>query len=111
MSDTCELRDATCKPCRGGVPPLRGEPLRELVRRLGNGWDVIEDHHLHRTFLFPDFRQALAFTNTIGNIAEKQGHHPDIALSWGEVGVTICTHKINGLSESDFILAAKIGAA
>lgn len=78
-----------------------------LLARLDDGWDVVETHHLERTFEFPDFAEALAFTNAIGEIAEEQGHHPDIHLAWGRVGVEIWTHKIDGLTESDFVLAAK----
>jgi 4a-hydroxytetrahydrobiopterin dehydratase len=102
-----ELASKTCVPCRGGVPPLAGEELRKLESQL-EGWSVINEHHLERNFKFPDFRTALVFTNRVGALAEEQGHHPDICLSWGKVAVTIWTHKINGLTESDFILAAKI---
>lgn len=102
-----ELANRTCVPCRGGVPPLAGAELEELSRQVP-GWDVVNEHHLRRTFRFGDFRQALDFVNRIGELAEEQGHHPDIALGWGRVEVTIHTHKIDGLTESDFILAAKI---
>jgi len=102
-----ELASKTCVPCRGGVPPLHGEELTKLEAQLQD-WNVVNEHHLERTFKFPDFRTALSFTNRVGELAEEQGHHPDILLSWGKVGVTIWTHKINGLTESDFILAAKI---
>jgi 4a-hydroxytetrahydrobiopterin dehydratase len=102
-----ELASKTCVPCRGGVPPLQGEELTKLAAQL-DGWDVVNEHHLERTFKFPDFRAALSFTNRVGELAEEQGHHPDIYLSWGKVAVTTWTHKIDGLTESDFILAAKI---
>ncbi len=102
-----ELASKTCVPCRGGVPPLQGEELKALESQL-DGWSVVNEHHLERNFKFPDFRTALSFTNRVGELAEEQGHHPDICLSWGKVAVTIWTHKINGLTESDFILAAKI---
>jgi 4a-hydroxytetrahydrobiopterin dehydratase len=105
------LAAETCVPCRGGVPPLRGEELSAVARELGNGWRVIEQHHLEKEFAFPDFAQALAFTNRIGAIAEAQGHHPNIYLAWGKVRVTIWTHKIDGLTRSDFVLAAKIDQA
>jgi 4a-hydroxytetrahydrobiopterin dehydratase len=104
------LAGETCLPCRGGVPPLAGEELDALARELGGGWRVAGGHHLEKEFRFPDFAAALAFTNRIGAVAEEQGHHPDIALSWGKVGVTIWTHKIDGLTRSDFVLAAKIDA-
>ena len=102
------LADKECIPCKGGVPPLAGEPLRKLEGELGGGWRVINQHHLQKEFKFKDFREALAFTNKVGALAEQQGHHPDIALAWGKVGITIWTHKIDGLTESDFVLAAKI---
>jgi 4a-hydroxytetrahydrobiopterin dehydratase len=89
------------------VPPLEGEELLRLSAQLPD-WKVIEKHHIRKTFLFPDFRKALDFVNRVGEVAEEQGHHPDLALSWGKVDVEIYTHKINGLTESDFILAAKI---
>ena len=101
------LADKKCVPCRGGVPPLAGEELRRLSDQLPD-WKVVEQHHLQKTFLFPDFRTALDFVNQIGELAEEQGHHPDLGLSWGQVDVKIFTHKIRGLTESDFILAAKI---
>jgi 4a-hydroxytetrahydrobiopterin dehydratase len=102
-----ELASRSCVPCRGGVPPLRGEAIAKLTAELP-GWNVAGEHHLERTFVFPDFKTALAFVNRIGELAEREGHHPDLSLSWGQVGVEIFTHKINGLTESDFILAAKI---
>jgi 4a-hydroxytetrahydrobiopterin dehydratase len=96
-----------CVPCRGGVPPLKGEELQKLLG-LVNGWHVVAEHHLSKTYLFSDFRTALDFVNRVGAIAEEQGHHPDLYLAWGKVEVKIWTHKIDGLTESDFILAAKI---
>ena len=104
-----ELAAKTCVPCRGGVPPLKGVELEGLERQVP-GWNVVEEHHLEKTFRFPDFRSALEFVNRMGNLAEEQGHHPDIFLAWGKAGVKIWTHKIDGLTESDFILAAKIDA-
>ena len=102
-----ELANKTCVPCRGGVPPLAGKELEALAKEVPQ-WKVVDGHHIVRAFAFPDFRQALAFVNKVGAIAEEQGHHPDIFLSWGKAEVTTWTHKINGLTESDFILAAKI---
>jgi len=102
------LANEKCIPCRGGVAPLAGEELAALARELGNGWRVVDGHHLEKEYPFPDFAQALAFTNRVGALAEEQGHHPDIHLAWGKVRITIWTHKIGGLSRSDFVLAAKI---
>ena len=101
-----ELAIKECTPCRGEVPPLKGEELTELLDKLGEGWRVVDEHHLDKEYRFKDFRTALAFTNRVGELAEAQGHHPDIHLSWGKVGLVIWTHKINGLTESDFIFAA-----
>ena len=103
-----ELSTKHCVPCRGGVPPLAGQELEDLQRRLGGGWSVVNEHHLQKAFAFPDFQTALEFTNRVGEVAEREGHHPDIRLSWGRVEVEIFTHKIDGLTESDFVLAAHI---
>ncbi len=104
MSD---LASKTCVPCRGGTPPLKGEELDDLRRQVPE-WEVVEEHHLRRRFRFKNFREALGFVNRVGELAEEQGHHPDVSFGWGYAEVTIFTHKINGLTESDFILAAKI---
>ncbi|MGH9533253.1 MAG: 4a-hydroxytetrahydrobiopterin dehydratase [Terriglobales bacterium] len=105
-----QLAEKSCVPCRGGVPPLSGVELERLRQQLPS-WTVVQGHHLQRDYKFPDFVTALAFVNQIGAIAEKEGHHPDIELGWGRVGVRTFTHKIDGLTESDFILAAKIEEA
>ncbi len=96
-----------CVPCKGGVPPLKGEELEQLKEQV-DGWNVIEEHHIFKTYKFPDFVKALAFVNKVGDIVEEQGHHPDIFLTWGKASIKTWTHKIDGLTESDFILAAKI---
>lgn len=103
-----ELSDQSCEPCRGGIPPLGSAAIAELLAQLGTNWQVIAEHHLQKEFTFPDFKSALTFTNQVGALAEEQGHHPDLHLSWGKVEITIWTHKIDGLHQSDFILAAKI---
>jgi 4a-hydroxytetrahydrobiopterin dehydratase len=102
-----QLADKQCVPCRGGVPPLKGKELASIERNVPN-WTVASEHHLRREFRFPDFKQALDFVNRVGALAEEQGHHPDIQLAWGKAEITLWTHKIDGLSESDFIMAAKI---
>ena len=104
MSDLAKKK---CIPCKGEIPPLKGQELTEVLNKLGTGWRVVDEHHLEKEYRFKDFRTALAFTNRIGELAESQGHHPDIHLSWGKVKLTIWTHRIDGLTESDFILAAK----
>jgi 4a-hydroxytetrahydrobiopterin dehydratase len=108
MQTHLDLAAKDCQPCKGGVPPLKGQTLIDLTAQLGHSWAVISEHHLEKTFAFKDFAGALAFTNQVGDIAEAEGHHPDIYLAWGKVQIKIWTHKIDGLTESDFILAAKI---
>lgn len=102
-----ELSSKQCVPCRGGVPPLTAEEIQPLLAQL-TGWEVVLQHHLKKNYSFSNFAEALAFVNRVGEVAEEQGHHPDICFGWGKVEVTIWTHKIDGLTESDFILAAKI---
>ena len=108
--DMSELAKKECVPCKGGIPPLKGEGLKKLQKQLGASWKVIEEHHLEKEFKFKKFREALDFTNQIGELAEEQNHHPDIYLAWGKVRITLWTHKIDGLTESDFVMAAKIEA-
>ena len=106
MMDVCELASKACVPCRGGVLPLTEVERAPLLAQL-TGWQVVAGHHLAKVYPFADFVTALAFVNRVGRIAEDNGHHPDLHLSWGKVGMEIWTHKIDGLTESDFILAAK----
>ncbi|MBI4816070.1 MAG: 4a-hydroxytetrahydrobiopterin dehydratase [Deltaproteobacteria bacterium] len=105
------LAEKDCVPCRGGVPPLSDGEVSRLLGELGGGWQVVEGHHLGKTFTFSDFKSALAFVNRIGELAEQQGHHPDLELGWGRVRIEIFTHAIGGLTESDFVLAAKCDQA
>ena len=104
MSD---LAKKTCIPCKGGVPPLKGDKLDDLMEKLKNDWKIIKEHHLEKEYSFKNFKEALDFTIKVGELAENQGHHPDVFLAWGKVKLTIWTHKIDGLTESDFIFAAK----
>ena len=101
------LAEKHCVPCRGGVPPLKGAQLAPYVQQVPE-WNVVEEHHLAKNFRFPDFKTALDFVNRVGAVAEQEGHHPDLCLAWGKVDVQIFTHKIQGLTESDFVLAAKV---
>lgn len=101
------LAQKDCVPCRGGVPPLKGKDVEKLLKELGGGWQAKNEHHLEKEYKFKNFVQALDFTNKIGAIAEQQGHHPDIYLAWGKVRLTVWTHAVDGLTESDFVLAAK----
>ena len=102
-----QLAEKRCIPCRGGVPPLTADQIAPLLDQL-QGWEVVEAHHLRKLVRFPDFAEALAFVNQVGEVAEAEDHHPDIYLAWGKAEITLWTHKINGLTESDFVLAAKI---
>ena len=104
------LADRQCVPCKGGVSPLTGDAIVPLLSQL-EGWSVVEDHHLEKQYKLKNFVEALDLVNHIGAIAEAQNHHPDLFLAWGRVGVKIWTHKINGLTESDFIFAAKCDVA
>ena len=102
-----ELAENECVPCRGGVPPLKGDELRQLYEKLGSGWTIVDEHHLEKEYRFKNFREALDFTNRVGEVAEEQAHHPDLHLAWGKVKVQVWTHKIDGLTWSDFVFAAK----
>ncbi len=102
------LAQKECQPCKGGATPLKGSALRQLLAELGHGWHAVDEHHLEKSYTFKDFCQALAFTNQVGELAESTNHHPDIFLAWGKVKITLWTHKIDGLSESDFVMAARI---
>ena len=104
------LEQKSCSPCRGGTAPLTVEQIAPYLEQVAN-WEVDDGRKIMRGFPFKDFATALAFTNVVGALAEKEGHHPDIHLAWGRVSIEIWTHKIDGLTESDFILAAKIDAA
>ena len=102
-----DLASQNCVPCRGGVTPLKGVDLQRIQQQVPT-WTAVNEHHITRAFTFPDFKQALDFVNRVGEIAEAQGHHPDILLTWGKAEITLWTHKIDGLTQSDFIMAAKI---
>ncbi len=101
------LADNQCVPCRGGVPPVEPSKAKELLVQLEQGWAFNTQGHLEREYSFKNFAEALGFVNKVGAIAEDQGHHPDLFLAWGKCKVEIWTHKIQGLTESDFFFAAK----
>ena len=101
------LSDMECVPCKGGVPPLSDEESDAFLSQIHHDWEVVENHHLTRTWQFPDFSSALEFINKLGEICEQQNHHADFELGWGRVVSVIYTHKIDALTESDFVLAAK----
>jgi 4a-hydroxytetrahydrobiopterin dehydratase len=102
-----DLAERECVPCRGGVPPLKGDQINEFSSQL-DGWQTVNEHHLQKSYIFKDFGETLEFVNRVGALAEAQGHHPDICFGWGKADISIWTHKIDGLTESDFVLAAKI---
>ena len=102
-----KLNSKKCTACRVGARKLKANEIIAYSKEVDKDWKVIKNHHIERKFNFKDFKSALNFTNKIGNLCEREGHHADIHLSWGRVKVIIYTHKINGLHENDFILAAK----
>ena len=102
-----DLASRECVPCRGGVPPMRGAQIDDYAGQLEK-WEVVNEHHLRKIYQFKNFRETLDFVVRVGELAEEQGHHPDVCFGWGKADITIWTHKIDGLTESDFVLAAKI---
>lgn len=102
-----ELSRRECVPCKGNVPPLKGNAIGALLEELGGSWHVVDEHHLENEFRFKNFREALEFANRVGELAERVNHHPDLHIGWGRVKVTVFTHKIDGLTETDFVFAAK----
>ena len=107
-AETVSLDEKTCIPCQGGIPPLTTDEIKPFMEQIDKNWNLIADHHIERVFTFDDFQTALDFVNAAGEICEAEDHHADFELSWGRAKVMIWTHKIDGLHESDFILAAKI---
>ena len=101
------LTKKRCVPCEGGVPPIKGKELKRYLKEVKD-WKAVKQHHLEKEFKFKNFLEALEFVNKVGAIAEKEGHHPNIYFTWGKAKINLWTHAINGLSENDFILAAKI---
>lgn len=102
------LSEKTCIPCRGGIPPLALDEAETLLAQAPD-WRLLENGtRLERQFRFKDFATALAFVNRVGELAEREGHHPDLSFGWGYANVLLYTHKIKGLHENDFIMAAKI---
>ena len=106
-----ELAAKTCVPCLGGVPPLKGKALEDLLGKLGGGWTLVDEHHLEKTYVFKTFKDNIAFLNRLAAVAETEGHHPEMLVGFRTLTMRIWTHKIDGLTESDFILAAKADAA
>lgn len=102
-----ELARRKCTPCRDGMPSLPDDEARRLLEQLG-GWTIAPGPRLAKTWKLADFAAALAFVNRIGAVAEDADHHPDVALAWGRVGVELWTHAAGGLTENDFIVAARI---
>ena len=102
------LHEKKCIPCQGGIPPLTLQEIKPYMDQIHSDWILIADHHIERVFSFDDFKNALDFVNEAGEICEQENHHADFELSWGRVKIMIWTHKIDGLNEADFILAAKI---
>jgi 4a-hydroxytetrahydrobiopterin dehydratase len=108
--ESCSLVNKACVPCQGGVPPLEDSVVQDLLIKVGGNWHINEQGHLAKTYEFSNFMKPMEFANKIAELAEQEGHHPDLTISWGTCIIEVWTHKINGLTESDFILAAKIEA-
>jgi len=111
MNAETPLAERACVPCRGGTPPLAADDADRLLRQLRGEWRINEFGHLAVRYGFANFVQAMEFANKVAEIAESEQHHPDITVRWGACEVEIWTHKIDGLTESDFVLAAKIERA
>lgn len=105
---TTDLANRECKPCKGGVPPLSESEMAGLARQLDPAWNIVDNHHLERTFAFDTYQEAVSFTNRVAGLAQVENHHPDILLAYGKVTVSVWTHKIDGLTLSDFVFAAKV---
>ncbi len=102
-----DLSDQHCTPCKGGIPPMNAEEIQKHIQCLP-GWNVINNHHLEKTFRFKKYNQTMQFVNSVAQIAESENHHPEMHVSYGKVQIEIFTHAVGGLSQNDFILAAKI---
>ena len=102
------LLNKKCVPCEGGVPSMGPEEIKNYLSQLKEGWEVLEDHKIMKLFKFKDFKETIEFVNEVADIAEKEQHHPDIEIHYNRVNIILWTHAIRGLSENDFILAAKI---
>jgi 4a-hydroxytetrahydrobiopterin dehydratase len=102
------LAEKECAECKGQTEPLPAAELARLGREIGTEWKLVRNHQLEREYKFKDFREALTFTNRVGELAESVGHHPDIYLAWGMVKLTLWTHSVDGLTEADFVFAAKV---
>ena len=103
-----ELTKKKCKPCEGGVPPLKPDEINDFLNQLNTTWEVKEQKQIEKAFKFKNFKEALDFANKVGEIAEDEQHHPDIHVYYGKVIIDLATHAIGGLSENDFIVAAKV---
>jgi 4a-hydroxytetrahydrobiopterin dehydratase len=103
-----KLTEKKCVPCEGGMPPFDKKKIAQYVKQLSTGWKVIEDKRLQKEFKFKSFPATMAFVNKIALIAQEEGHHPDMEVHYSKLLVEFSTHAIGGLSENDFIMAAKI---
>ena len=102
------LTDKKCVPCEGGVQPFTAAQINDYLTQLKTEWEVVAFHKIKKQFKFKDFKEAMVFVNKVAEIAENEGHHPDITINYNRVTIELSTHSIGGLSENDFILAAKI---
>jgi len=103
-----DLTSKKCVPCEGGTPPLAEDKINEFLSQVDSAWVVFENKKIKRKLKFKDFVEAMAFVNKVADLAEEEGHHPDIHIYWNKVNLDLWTHAIGGLSDNDFIIAAKI---
>jgi len=103
-----DLSDKKCKPCEGGVPPLNPQEISEYKKKISAGWTVEENHKIGKVFLFVNYKHTMDFVNKVASLAEEEGHHPVMHVYYSRIEIELWTHAINGLSENDFIMAAKI---
>jgi 4a-hydroxytetrahydrobiopterin dehydratase len=103
-----DLIGKRCMPCEGGVPPIKGKEIDQYLTSLESPWEVLDEKKIKKIFIFEDFKQSISFVNKVASLAEDEGHHPDILIMYNKVTIELWTHAIMGLSENDFILAAKI---
>jgi 4a-hydroxytetrahydrobiopterin dehydratase len=106
--ETGNLTKKQCTPCEGGVPPLRGKDIEPWLKQISQEWQVVEEKKLRREFKFGDFKETMKFANEVAELAEQEGHHPVLHITYGKLVIELWTHKIDGLWDNDFILAAKI---
>ena len=103
-----ELKEKHCVACEGGTKPFNADEIKEYKKRVDNGWKIIDDKKIKREFPFENFKRGMAFAQNVAALANEEDHHPDMCINYSSVEIELSTHAIGGLSENDFIMAAKI---